>query len=287
MRRIVIIIASLLIAVGWCVQSRAASAPRSALAALATKLPSVKFDGTRFADTIDYLREISDANFHVNWRAIEALGISRDTPVTFTARQITLRKTLSLILAQTSNPNELSFYNDGGVIEITTKAIADETVITRLYPVEDLLVPRMSLNGSGGSGGGGGFGNSNNSGINSGMSTGGSRGGSRGRSGGGFGGESSYGSGSRVGGGGGGGGGIGGRSSSGVGSRSSGGYGGSSGSSNDVYALADDLIAIIMDTIEPNVWDQNGGTASIRYFQGRLIITAPRRIHELIGGPFE
>ena len=125
MRRIIIIIASVLMAIGFSTTLRAASAPRSALAALAIKLPVVKFDGTRMEDAINYLRDISDANFHVDWRAIETLGVSRDTPVTFSARQITLRKALGLILSQTSNPNELSFYNDGGVIEITTKAVAD------------------------------------------------------------------------------------------------------------------------------------------------------------------
>jgi hypothetical protein len=42
-----------------------------------------------------------------------------------------------------------------------------------------------------------------------------------------------------------------------------------------------------MDTIEPNIWRDNGGTSTIRAFRSNLIITAPRRIHERIGGAFE
>lgn len=287
MRRIICVIASALLAIGCCSTLSAATAPRSALAALAIKLPQVKFEGTRMVDAIDYLRDLSDANFHVDWKAMEAIGVTRDTPVTFTARQITLRKALSLVLAQSSNPNELSFYNDGGVIEITTKAVADNIVITRLYDVVDLLIPTMSMNGNGGGNG--------NSGINSGTSSSGSRGGSLGRSGGGSSGSMSSGSGSRMGRGSSG---SGGRSSSGsrtggTGSGSTGAYGSSGGSGNsggsntDPAAIADDLIAIITATIEPNVWQENGGTSTIRYFHGNLIITAPRRIHELIGGAFE
>jgi hypothetical protein len=35
------------------------------------------------------------------------------------------------------------------------------------------------------------------------------------------------------------------------------------------------------------VWRQNGGPASIRFFNGTLIVTAPRSVHEAIGGPLE
>ena len=286
MRRIISVIATVLLAIGCCGTLRAEPAPRTALAALAMQLPEVKFDGTRLADAIDSLRDVSNANFHVDWRQIETIGVSRDTPVSFTARRITLRKALTMVLAQTSNPGELSFYNDGGVIEVTTKAIADDIVITRLYDVTDLLIPTMSMSGTGN---GGGSGNSGG-GINSGTS---SSGGGRGRSGGNSsGGGISSGSGRSLsgGGGGGGGGGIGGGSSgrSGSGSRTNGTTGtNGSGNNNGVNGLADDLIAIIMDTIEPNVWQVNGGTSTIRYFQGSLIITAPRRIHERIGGYFE
>jgi hypothetical protein len=44
------------------------------------------------------------------------------------------------------------------------------------------------------------------------------------------------------------------------------------------------LIDIIQSLIEPDVWDINGGRAAIRYLNGSLIISAPRSVHEALGG---
>jgi hypothetical protein len=56
---------------------------------------------------------------------------------------------------------------------------------------------------------------------------------------------------------------------------------------NQVRTRADretDLIKLIEDTIRPEIWRDNGGTASIRMFNGHLIVTAPRSVHEKLGG---
>jgi hypothetical protein len=45
---------------------------------------------------------------------------------------------------------------------------------------------------------------------------------------------------------------------------------------------ADDLVKLIQDTVQPDIWRENGGTASIRYFNGHLIVTAPRSVHEAL-----
>jgi hypothetical protein len=48
------------------------------------------------------------------------------------------------------------------------------------------------------------------------------------------------------------------------------------------------LVDIILETIEPDAWLDNGGdAASIRYFEGVLIVRAPDYIQRQIGGyPF-
>ena len=48
------------------------------------------------------------------------------------------------------------------------------------------------------------------------------------------------------------------------------------------------IVDIILETIEPDAWQQNGGdAASIRYYEGVLIIRAPDYIQRQIGGyPF-
>jgi hypothetical protein len=50
---------------------------------------------------------------------------------------------------------------------------------------------------------------------------------------------------------------------------------------------ADDLVQLIMATIQPDVWTLNGGTASVRYFNGSLVVSAPRSVHEALGGPID
>jgi uncharacterized membrane protein YgcG len=44
---------------------------------------------------------------------------------------------------------------------------------------------------------------------------------------------------------------------------------------------AEQIIELIQATVEPDVWDVNGGRASIRYFAGNLVVTGPMRVHGL------
>lgn len=48
---------------------------------------------------------------------------------------------------------------------------------------------------------------------------------------------------------------------------------------------AEMLIDSIQRIIYPDVWDVKGGSSSIRYYEGRLIVTAPQYVHERIGIP--
>src|SRR4051794_10690219 len=51
-------------------------------AALGRKLPDIKFSQVTLEDAIDFLRDVSGTNLHVNWRALEGVGITRQSPVT-------------------------------------------------------------------------------------------------------------------------------------------------------------------------------------------------------------
>jgi hypothetical protein len=50
---------------------------------------------------------------------------------------------------------------------------------------------------------------------------------------------------------------------------------------------ADALIKLIETTIHPEIWRDNGGTASMAFINGNLIVTAPRSVQEAIGGPVD
>ena len=49
--------------------------------ALETQLPSVNLTNVSVSDAIDFLRDVSGANIHVNWRALEEVGVGKDTQV--------------------------------------------------------------------------------------------------------------------------------------------------------------------------------------------------------------
>jgi hypothetical protein len=221
-------------------------------------LPEVNFTNVALKDGVDFLRDVTAANIHVNWRAIEIAGIAQDTNVNMHLRNVSLRKALTLLLSEAAGgTNTLAFYSDQGVIEITTKDVADHDMFTRVYPVEDLVMeipdftdaPDLSLLAT-----------------QTGNTGGGATGGTGGINGGG----------SSFGGGGGGGNSI---------------FGGNSNGNTQKTKTREergqDLVALIRDVVYPDIWRENGGPASIRYFNGKLIVTAPRSVHEALGGYYD
>lgn len=204
--------------------------------ALSARIEGVKFEEASLADVLNTLRDMTDANLHVNWRALEAINITRETPITLELRNVPLRQVLRMTLAEASAEGLLTFYADEGVVEITTRELADQKLITKVYPVRDLVLhvpdfnepPEFNLaqTNSGGRGGGGG--------------------------------QSLIGN---------------------TGNRET--------KASIERARGEELVQTIMQTVRPDAWRENGGTASIRFFDGHLVVTAPRSVHEALGGSFQ
>lgn len=234
--------------------SLSAAPPRSTASAMTLVLQDVRLDGVPLTGAIDYFQEISGANFHVNWKALEAYGVARDTPVTLHAKGVTLQKALTMVLSQLPSGDQVSFYREDNVIEVTSRELANNAVITVVYDVTDLLIlfPQAGQ-GTAATGHSGGSGE---------------RGGSTAvshRRNGGFSGPVSQ------------------SASGATGTRTV--TAGNAAASGGSAAMMDDLATLIQDVIEPAVWANGGGTATIRPWKQNLIITAPRRIHELILSP--
>jgi uncharacterized membrane protein YgcG len=226
--------------------STAASAAQtnsSIKASLQKEIPSLNLSNVSFGDSIEFLRDITGLNINVNWKQLELLHVTKETPVNVRLRQISTRRALSLILAEAGGATPLTYYIDEGVIEITTQEAADTKMVTRVYDVSDLILeipdfegPSFSLSSQGGSGGGSGGGG--NSGLLSGS----------------------------------GGGGAGGRTDE-------------KGATKE--QRGEELVKLITTTIRPEIWADAGGTAQIRFWRGRLIVTAPRSVQEMIGGSYD
>ncbi len=149
----------------------------SARQMLDAKFPRIQFDDVQLADVIDYLRDATRVNFYIDWKSLEAVGVTRQTPVTLKLHAMPMRTALTFILRSAGGVNPLSWRLDQNVIQIASRPAADLVLVRRVYPVQDLLlvVPdfvgpnfdlsSVSQNTSGGNGGGGNsgtlFGNTN------------------------------------------------------------------------------------------------------------------------------
>src|SRR4051812_14620185 len=107
-------------------------------AALDRKIPSVNFTDVRLVDAIDFLRDVSGANIHVNWRSIDKAGLDRDTPINIHVKEVTLAKALSMVLADASVGIDLKWMFDQGVIEIAPADCFPERYFTSFTNVRDL-----------------------------------------------------------------------------------------------------------------------------------------------------
>jgi hypothetical protein len=233
MTRIVAILIACGMSFGLLCTTAKADSAGSAGVALRRAMPDIKFDSVGLGDVVEFLSDVSGANIHVDWKALETVNVPRDSLVTLHLRDVSLEHALALSLSEASGGGDaLAFYADRNVIEITTKAESDRELFTIVIPVDDLLVdvpdftdaPEFSLSAALGNTGGGANGNSNsNSGLFSSTTT----------------------NNEKV---------------------------------QTKQERADELVQLIMATIAPEVWRANGGTASIVYFHGSLIITAPRSI---------
>ncbi|HEY1922035.1 MAG TPA: hypothetical protein VGG44_04660, partial [Tepidisphaeraceae bacterium] len=133
------------------------------------RLPTVQLPQVPLADAIDFLRDITSANILVNWKALEADGIDKQsTQVTVTLHDVKFSKVLDIIL-QEAGGGKLAYTIDEGVITISTADELNKAVVTRVYDITDLLInpnfdPTIqnvsggSAQVTGGSGGGGGGG---------------------------------------------------------------------------------------------------------------------------------
>jgi len=195
---------------------------------LNSRVNVIDFNQIALADALEYLRDTTGMNIFVNWAALESIGVDQSTQITVKLRQVGVRKLLDLML-NSAAPGQLSWFVDDNVIHITSADLSNQAMVTRMYPVEDLMLeipnfkgPQMDLdtNGQGGGTPFDGSGNDNDE-----------------------------------------------------------------GRSED--ERAQELIRLIQMMVVPDTWQENGGLSSIEYFGGSLIVIAPRKVHELLGGPID
>lgn len=222
-----------------------ASGTVSMAALMDTVLPNTVMHDVPMRDAVQYLRNMTNANIFVNWNALETAGISNITPVTLHLRNVTMRKIVSVMLQEASPGATLVDYVSDNVLTITTRAQANTHLVTRVYPVGDLVMtvpnftaPAFNLQNQ-----------SSNSGVQ--VSSGSS------------GGANSGGSSNLF---------------------SGGGTGGGTNTPPSTAQRGQALVTLIEGIVQPNIWTTNGGPATIIYFNRQLVVSAPVYIQQMISG---
>jgi type II secretory pathway component GspD/PulD (secretin) len=216
--------------------AQAAAAANLQKHALERPLPELRLNGSSLSDVIDFLADSTGANFSVDWKALEAARVSKDTPVTLRLSAVPLRKALQLILQQAGGAGVLTYYVDEGVIQVTSMEQADKEMVTRMYGIQDLLFEAQD--------------HTNAPSLDITQASQGQQGG---RGGGGSSGQSIF---------------------------QNGNTSQTANTARSRDQRAQEIIKLITDTVRPEIWQVNGGTATISYIRGNLVVTAPRSVQE-------
>lgn len=227
---------------------------------------TVQFNDQPARDVIKYLQTVLGINIVARYtddRNASGAGIDPEQIITLDVTSKPGLSVLEMVLDQCSGESQdavCTWQLRDGYVEVGPKERLSASRDIRYYPIRDLLfeaphfdnAPTLDLN------------NALNQAQNSGGGSGGGGGGGRGGGGGGG-----------SGGGGGGGGGV---------------FGNPKAEQDRIpeSERAQQIIDLITETVEPEAWESSGGSAaSIRYYQGVLIVRAPDYIHRQIGGyPF-
>ena len=249
-KRLVATCIAAVMATAWGVAAPTASAAREGVSTATLMdmvLPNTVMHAVPMRDAVQYLRNMTGANIFVNWNALQGAGIANITPMTLHLRNVSMRKILSVMLQEASPGAALVDYVSQNVLTITTRQEANTHLITKVYPVGDLVMtvpnftaPTFNLQNQ-----------SSSSGVQ--VSSGSAGGG-------------------------------GGAASSNLFSGSGGGAGGTNTPTQSTTQRAKALVALIEGTVQPNIWTSNGGPATIIYFNRELVVSAPVYIQQMISG---
>jgi hypothetical protein len=221
-----------------------------------TIIDEVFFDQTPARDVFNWWSTTADIPLVIDWDTMEQIeGIDPEQPITLDLKTVPAKLLLKVLMKQASPHVDLVYEATPWYVQVMTKRQANRNTVLRVYDVADMVMrvpnftnaPQMNISAA--------LSNTNTGGGGSGRSGGG------GGSGGGSGGGTSQ-------------------------------IFGADTSNNEEDAQptkaerGQELADMIRSTIEPDIWQANGGpTASVRYYNGRLIVNAPMYVHRQIGIP--
>lgn len=214
---------------------------------MSTIIDDVFIDQTSAEDAFNWWSARTQIPLVINWDVLAIEGIDREQLITLDLKTVPARLLLDVLMRQASPHVELIYEATPWYVQITTKRQANRHPVMRVYDVSDMVMRIPN------------FTNAPRLDLNQALSN-----------------TNSGGSGG-------------------------GGSGGGGSGGGDLFGENDDeedddvptktesgqnLADMIRNTIEPDIWQTNGGQfSSVRYYNGRLIVNAPMYVHRQIGIP--
>jgi hypothetical protein len=96
---------------------------------------SLDFDDQPLSDAVDFLHQQHKISIQLDYKALSDAGIGTDTPINIHLQDVSLRSALGLLLDQL----DLSYLVRDGYLLITSKTESENNLLTRIYPVGDLI----------------------------------------------------------------------------------------------------------------------------------------------------
>ncbi len=97
-------------------------ADRAVRRELTKVLPRLQFPGIGFGDVIQFFRDVSNLNIHVNWEAVRVGGRDERMMVNVMLTNISLKRALRAVLDDVGGAEPLDYVVEDGVISISTRS---------------------------------------------------------------------------------------------------------------------------------------------------------------------
>ena len=109
------------------------------------------FKNEPLKNVIATYRQATGVNFHVNWRALQNVGIDREEPITLEVKNISISRALDMVTDQLSEGKDkfesIYWLINRGVVSITSGHALNTKTIVTIHDVADLLFAAPNFKG--------------------------------------------------------------------------------------------------------------------------------------------
>lgn len=83
-------------------------------------LPELTFEEVSFADTVDFLRDVSSIRIDVKWKVLEEAGVDREAPVSVKLKDVTMGEAINQVLKAAGGDVKLGYATKKDKVVIST-----------------------------------------------------------------------------------------------------------------------------------------------------------------------